>query len=665
MSENEFHMLNFYHLLDKTFWIPYYQRGYRWEKQQVEDLLNDLAEFIVSACQPAQENKVPFYCLQPVVVKPRNGSKTEFDVIDGQQRLTTVYLILTYLENTRMENCDNRKLYKIEFERVLEQEKHYLSDRTFVDDLKKYQEGDLDSCVYPSNIDSFFIFQAYRTISEWFENGHRSLKVNMAKVFTGELTMAEDERLKDVCVIWYEIDDADDTAPIDAFARLNAGQIKLTEAELVKALLLQSGCYDKDEQSRRKEVAFRHSCEWDSMEKKLQDGNFWAMLAPKDWNPQSHIDLVISFVAKVIKDTDPKRYDYSEDKKGFSFLVINQYIKNSIKEKKSMVDAVDEVWDRIQDTFNVFYNWFLDRDFYHLIGLLTLLSNNGKKEQIKFEKGLFDIFYANTKVDAKKKLRAMVGEKIRVRGNIPQNSIFSKGNDLEQSFQLQTINYEDSPQQVIRVLEAFNVYMYIVDTSHDSVFQFDKFRQYGVTSLEHIHPQHLNTVGMTFEEVCRWFDDRKDKIADNVKTIEAKRDLERIIAEVNAQVAEKDKRAVFQGYSNDIARCESVIDESFDELAGMKPENMHTLGNMALVDKDTNSAISNNYLYVKRNTLRSRENAGLTYVPAGTKAVFDKQFSNEITDMKFWSPNDRKAYYSKIEEAYEYFTDSLNSKEND
>ena len=66
------------------FFIPDNQRGYRWEKEQVEDLLNDLVEFF--------QSKKPLYCLQPLVVVKRG--EDEWEVVDGQQRLTTLFLVL-------------------------------------------------------------------------------------------------------------------------------------------------------------------------------------------------------------------------------------------------------------------------------------------------------------------------------------------------------------------------------------------------------------------------------------------------------------------------------------------------------------------------------------------------------------------------------------------
>lgn len=79
-----------------SFFIPSYQRGYRWEKQQVLNLLDDIYDFMMGIGSGSSE----FYCLQPVVIKEIENRENKFpvyEVIDGQQRLTTIALILTYL----------------------------------------------------------------------------------------------------------------------------------------------------------------------------------------------------------------------------------------------------------------------------------------------------------------------------------------------------------------------------------------------------------------------------------------------------------------------------------------------------------------------------------------------------------------------------------------
>lgn len=75
------------------FYIPAYQRGYRWERTQVKTLLNDLYQ-----CMEANGQEKD-YCLQPVVVQKKGVQKKgelQYDLIDGQQRLTTIYILLRY-----------------------------------------------------------------------------------------------------------------------------------------------------------------------------------------------------------------------------------------------------------------------------------------------------------------------------------------------------------------------------------------------------------------------------------------------------------------------------------------------------------------------------------------------------------------------------------------
>ena len=67
------------------FVIPSYQRGYRWEPLQVRTLLDDI-----------YQNGQKTYCLQPVVVRQMENGK--YELIDGQQRLTTLYILIKYLK---------------------------------------------------------------------------------------------------------------------------------------------------------------------------------------------------------------------------------------------------------------------------------------------------------------------------------------------------------------------------------------------------------------------------------------------------------------------------------------------------------------------------------------------------------------------------------------
>ena len=91
-------------LQELTFYIPDYQRGYRWTKEEVQTLLEDIDQFDLTG----KNGIAPWYCLQPLVVKE---TECGYEVIDGQQRLTTIFLILKFLKQ-------NENLFKLEYKNL-------------------------------------------------------------------------------------------------------------------------------------------------------------------------------------------------------------------------------------------------------------------------------------------------------------------------------------------------------------------------------------------------------------------------------------------------------------------------------------------------------------------------------------------------------------------
>ena len=72
------------------FFVPAYQRGYRWGEVEVTNLLDDIS----------MSNYGKPYYLQPIVVK-KHGD--EWELIDGQQRLTTLFLIFQYMKHEKLQ----------------------------------------------------------------------------------------------------------------------------------------------------------------------------------------------------------------------------------------------------------------------------------------------------------------------------------------------------------------------------------------------------------------------------------------------------------------------------------------------------------------------------------------------------------------------------------
>lgn len=72
-----------------TYTIPLYQRNFAWQAAQIEQLISDIRDAI-------DDNKDGYF-LGNLIVTQQRKSTSDFEVIDGQQRLTTVYLLLTFL----------------------------------------------------------------------------------------------------------------------------------------------------------------------------------------------------------------------------------------------------------------------------------------------------------------------------------------------------------------------------------------------------------------------------------------------------------------------------------------------------------------------------------------------------------------------------------------
>jgi len=112
----------------------------------VTELLNDINEF--SPKEIENSNEKTWYCLQPIVVKKKDDN--EWDVIDGQQRLTTTFLILHHLNQGYVENR-RKKLFGLKYE----------TRENSADYLQKELNGET---INDTNIDYYFISSAYNIL---------------------------------------------------------------------------------------------------------------------------------------------------------------------------------------------------------------------------------------------------------------------------------------------------------------------------------------------------------------------------------------------------------------------------------------------------------------------------------------------------------------------
>ena len=231
------------------FWIPAYQRGYRWKPLQVTQLLDDVWEFIQNS---EGGKRQAFYCLQPLVIKAHEGGR--YEVVDGQQRLTTIYILLTYLKD--MTSMLGKTRFEITFETRSEANEPFLSE--------------IDPSRAEENVDFFHICEAYKAIDAWFSNRDTMHRLKLLQHF-----LNDDEAGRNVKVIWFQLSERDN--PVGAFTRLNVGKIPLTNDELIRALFLRRRDATEAE-AEAENLQLRIAYEWDQLEKALQSDSLWYFL---------------------------------------------------------------------------------------------------------------------------------------------------------------------------------------------------------------------------------------------------------------------------------------------------------------------------------------------------------------------------------------------------
>jgi len=611
-------------LLGKSFFIPKYQRGYRWGKQQVEDLLNDINDF-------TPEDSQPQYCLQPLVVAQNVDKPNVLDVIDGQQRLTTIFIILKYLQTI----LPQIPLYTIAYETRKESE-------SFLNGI-----GTKDG-INEENIDFFHMSQCDKTVKTWFEG---------KDTFTFRQKL-----LNNVSFIWYE----DNTGnPVETFTRLNIDKIPLTNAELIKAMLLKQSNFLKGnsqdlEAFRLKQLEM--ATQWDEIEFTLQNEDFWYFIHPQEWKKPTRIDFIFDLIMKCNyldfkPEKDPGKDNYTIFRYFNYFL--NQNNKDvptevSPSQKEGVIDVETpvppesrahlRVWKEVRTIFQIFNEWFNDITFYHYIGFFTNINivNIGQ---------LIGDFKKQNKELFQKTLRDNIKNTIT---NLKLTDLTcKKGNKQDWRpllllFNIQTVinqNSEYTKKYGKSCFYKFPFYLY----------QYEKW------DIEHIDSATANNLEK-LEDQKEWL---KNMFLGLEKEINNDTKLR---SEIIAFLKLKEKAEVF----NDLRdRVESLYPYTTTHV-----KNIDSIGNFALLDQHTNREYQNSIFPTKRRIIIGKDQGkslrvelndnndeleiksapgNASFIPPCTRDVFMKYYTPNSTDIMTWSQLDAKAYIQQIYETLKEF----------
>ncbi len=414
------------------FLVPYYQRGYRWEKRHIEALLNDLWEFYDIKLKKKKEN-ILYYPLQPLVIKKDNQGF--YKVVDGQQRLTTLYILLAVLEEKIGESIDK---FVIIYERRSEE---FLKNINTCND----QESE--------NIDFCYMCEAYNVINSWINT--KNISKSNLKFWRNFITRGSDidedgrDLNENIRFIWYELDKNQDE--FEVFIRLNIGKIPLTNAELIKSFLVQKV---QDEKYR-----FEISKEWDDMEYALEDNEFFGFLTQKSY--LTRIEIIFQIIMGL---KNYKEYELYEKFQG-----------------RYQNESYEQIWNEVREVFSMLQYWYEERFFYHTIGYLIALKQKDKQKNIV---DIFEIYKsARDKEDFKKQLKKTMASLFLEKDKTIKDVI------EELSYGSSSVN-----RKIQDLLLLFNIATLTIASEKSYVkFSFATYQK-EKWSLEHITPQADKTL---------------------------------------------------------------------------------------------------------------------------------------------------------------------------
>lgn len=690
-EENIIKLRNIRSLSGLNFYIPDYQRGYRWTRTQAIEMLNDFSDFIQSG-KDSNKATEGFYCLQPVVVKPRQWTDNDgntmdgYEVIDGQQRLTTLYLLLTALFCKDLRNKDDVPGFEMFtlYYKTREDSREFLLN---IGDAT-YRANKAFDCIDFYHINMVFDAFMSELVSERRIGHDRSLvKLILDEEWDTDNEAEEEDDdsnkvLKDyahnVRVLWYEIGSEEKATAEDIFTRLNIGKIPLTNAELIKAMFLKESNFgkitaktDKEQKAQQLGIALQQNKiaeEWNEIEQKLQREDFWYFLGAgvgKEY--ETRIEFVFDLMA-----------EWNRDKE--TYHTFNHFL-GRIKQAGNK-KAAENVWKTVKDYFRELEYWYNDRLLYHLIGFLI---ENGRT--------IHDIMSLRIKT-----VKDETGHEVsfKLKKDEFHEAVHKDVANTMNGVDLDNLTYPDA--DITKVLLLFNVLSVIENQHSDIKFPFDRYKK-ECWDKEHIASQtdkDRAEVPKDNSSRIEWIDDmlyyftgirdsdavdhggnklnkqedRNDWLVNRVNEyidIE-RRNAERIVDEDHRRertseldmlselleakkmslMTSRQRSSLNQTYSYDdlmqlLFRSTRVY---FDEDR-LDEADKDSLGNMALLNASINRGYGNAYFAIKRMHIQDNDSEGV-FIPLTTKNVFMKYYSKRVDSMLVWTNDDAKAYLNAI-----------------
>ena len=593
------------------FEIPEYQRGYRWEKEQVDELLDDLYK--------AFKEKDHKYYLQPIIVKGTNSSINEqktYKLIDGQQRLTTLYLLLRFMQKKYNFSGD---IFRINYNFLFDDKKEK------IDVDKKIEEFFYNEYKYES-LNDYYFEEALKRIKEW-------CKKNKEVVFQDFSNYINNN----VFIIWYDLEKQNEVSDEDefkAFLRTNSGKIRLSDADLIKAEFLKNG----------DEIISR---EWNEIEKQIYNNKFWYFISNKV--------------------TDDRMTEFLKICRGESYdnKALYKYYKDKIIADK------ENTWKEIKRCYKNFIEWYNDDEIYNYIGYIVKAQINAKDKKdntiFKYLKKIQE-YCRDNKIENRYQFKMILKHEIR---SEVLNFLHNSNTDYINLNDIINISNLDNENNVAKTINEFENKIERIDivNSLDALsYEYDKEKIFKILLLYNILTQNESTESKRFpfdkffidksniqakEDVLNNYNDDEKRIIWSLEHIYAQNETKEIksFSEFKELTKIKDNWDL-ENISEEewIKNKEKLNNQLLEELKDEFEFELHGIGNLTLLDKNLNSSNGNDFFVNKRQNIIEKND--YCYIPICTKNVFLKAFkykeeqrNNQII---MWTQKDYNVYVEDI-----------------
>lgn len=541
-----------------------YQRGYRWTKHEVGRLLDDI-----------WSNGDKPYSLQPVVVKRFTDG---WELVDGQQRLTTLYLLFLYMQRAGLQA--QGPLYTLRYETRPKSE-------AYLQNIDEEESG--------RNIDFFHLYGAYDCIRAWFAAKGASRQDVANQLYN---------YLRDqVRIIWYQA--PADLDSVTLFTRLNVGRIALTDAELVKAVLLSRSEGSLARADRAHELA----AQWDAIERDLRRPDVWAFITTANADDfPTRITLLLDTIAG--GHSDHARPPFH------TFDTMRQRME---------AETPEAIWEKVVDLHGLVMGWFDDRDvFYHKVGYLVA---TGVK---------FGDLVALAEDCAKQAFEGLLDDMIRSNLKLRVSEL------LGLSYEPKSGREKCSDLLLLMNVETVRC---VKGSSERYPFRRHHGARAGEAlswSLEHIHAKQAEGLAKT-DDQKEWLRLHREALVELHLENPERRDA--LVAKIDASI-EHVSRPVFDELAREVADFFTLGEDAGSEAL----YSIHAITNLALLPGKENSVLSNAVFEVKRRRIIELDKKG-AFIPVCTRQVFLKYYTEaSAQQIDFWGPRDRESYLNAMKD---------------